>query len=143
MAAVKALIRSLELQDVVVIGHSMGGLVATPLAAEPDMPVIGLILSSTHLGFSLPSGKPLMPRYATRIERLEAKGSGLEYGLERARRNTPDGTSDEIVSFLADIALDIRLEQIRDGGRMSQEADNGRLFTCWPVILTHGVFNTI
>ena len=124
VAAVKALIRSLELQDVVVIGHSMGGLVATSLAAEPDMPVTGLILSSTHLGFSLPSGKPLMPRYATRIERLEAKGSGLEYGLERARRNTPDGTSDEIISFLADIALDIRLEQIRDGGRMSQEADN-------------------
>ena len=56
VAAVKALIRSLELQDVVVIGHSMGGLVATSLAAEPDMPVTGLILSSTHLGFSLPSG---------------------------------------------------------------------------------------
>jgi pimeloyl-ACP methyl ester carboxylesterase len=124
VAAVRALILSLELQDVVVIGHSMGGLVATSLAAKPDMPVTGLILSSTHLGFSLPSGKPLMPRYAARIERLEAKGSGLEYGLERARRNTPDGTSDEIVSFLADIALDIRLEQIRDGGRMSQEADN-------------------
>lgn len=124
LAAVKALIRSLELQDVVVIGHSMGGLVATSLAAESDMPVTGLILSSTHLGFSLPSGKPLMPRYATRIERLETKGSSLEYGLERARRNTPDGTSDAVVSFLANIALDIRLEQIRDGGRMSQEANN-------------------
>ena len=81
VAAVKALIRSLELQDVVVIGHSMGGLVATSLAAEPDMPVTGLILSSTHLGFSLPPGRPLMPRYATRIERLTAKGSSLEYGL--------------------------------------------------------------
>ena len=123
----KALIQSLELQDVIVIGHSMGGLVATSLAAEPGMPVTGLILSSTHLGFSLPSGKPLMPRYATRIERLDTKGSSLEYGLERARRNTPDGTSDAVVSFLANIALDIRLEQIRDGGRMSQEANNAAI----------------
>ncbi len=127
VAAVKVLIQTLELQDVVVIGHSMGGLVATSLAAEPDMPVTGLILSSTHLGFSLPPGRPLMPRYATRIERLTAKGSSLEYGLERARRNTPDGTSDEIVSFLADIALDVRIEQIRDGGRMSQEASNAAI----------------
>ena len=127
VAAVKALIQSLELQDVVVIGHSMGGLVATSLAAEPEIPVSGLILSSTHLGFSLLSGKPLMSRYATRIEGLKTKGSNLECGLERARRNTPDGTSDEIVSFLANIALDIRLEQIRDGGRMSQEANNAAL----------------
>ena len=124
VAAAKVLIQTLELQNIVVIGHSMGGLVATSLAAEPDVPVTGVILSSTHLGFCLPPGRPLMQRYAARIERMEAKGSGLEYGLERARRNTPDGTPDEIISFLADIALGIRPEQVRDGGRMSQEANN-------------------
>ncbi|MDA9930400.1 alpha/beta hydrolase [Alphaproteobacteria bacterium] len=127
VAAAKALIHTLDLQDVVIIGHSMGGLVATSLAAEPDMPVTGLILSSTHLGFSIPSGRPLMPRYATRIQRLESKGAGMEYGIERARRNTPENTSEEVVSFLADIAKDIRLEQIRDGGRMSQETNNAAL----------------
>ena len=127
VAAAKALVQTLDLQDVVIIGHSMGGLVATSLAAEPDIPIAGLILSSTHLGFSLPSGKPLMSRYATRIQRLESKGAGIEYGMERARRNTPENTSKEVVSFLADIAKDIRLEQIRDGGRMSQEANNAAL----------------
>ena len=61
VAAIRALIQTLELQDITIIGHSMGGLIATSLAAEPDMPVTGLILSSTHLGFNLPSGSPLMP----------------------------------------------------------------------------------
>lgn len=145
MLAAKALIQALDLQDIVVIGHSMGGLVATSLAAEPDIPITGLILSSTHLGFSRPSGSPLMPRYATRLKRLEAKGADIEYGIERARRNTPKNTSEEIVLFLADIAKDVRLEQIRDGGRMSQEADNAALGNSIkvPVIILSGGKDTV
>ena len=145
MLAAKALIQALDLQDIVVIGHSMGGLVATSLAAEPDIPITGLILSSTHLGFSRPSGIPLMPRYATRLQRLEAKGADIEYGIERARRNTPKNTSEEVVSFLADIAKDVRLEQIRDGGRMSQEANNAALGNIIkvPVIILSGGKDTV
>ena len=145
VAAARSLIETLDLQNVVVIGHSMGGVVAAQLVADPSMSITGLILSSTHLGFGRPAGEPLMSRYATRIQRLETKGVGAEYGLERAKRNTPNGTPEDVILFLADIAKDIRVEQIRDGGRMSQEADNaafGELITV-PILILSGGKDTV
>ena len=84
----------------------------------------GLILSSTHLGFGYPKGEALMARYANRLETFSAKLSDIDYAMERAQRNTPKDTSESVIEFLANVALDIRLESIRDGGRMSQEIDN-------------------
>ena len=49
--AAKALMNNLEIKDAVLVGHSMGGLVALRLATDQDVLVSGLILSSTHLGF--------------------------------------------------------------------------------------------
>ena len=122
--AAKALMQGLEVESAVVIGHSMGGLVALQLAADETDLVAGLILSSSHLGFSKPKGEALMPRYADRIERLSSGVVDIDYGIERARRSTPPNTSDNTIQFLANISTGARLEGIRDGGRMSQEADN-------------------
>jgi pimeloyl-ACP methyl ester carboxylesterase len=122
--AAKALIETLKLKKIILIGHSMGGLIASQLAYDNDVSVSGLILSSTHLGFGCKKGEPLMERYANRLKTFSTKLSDIDYAMERAKRNTPEGTSESVIKFLANVALDIRKESIRDGGRMSQEADN-------------------
>ena len=122
--AAKALIETLKLKKIILIGHSMGGLIASQLAYDNDVSVSGLILSSTHLGFGCKKGEPLMERYANRLKTFSTKLSDIDYAMERAKRNTPEGTSESVIKFLANVALDIRKESIRDGGRMSQETDN-------------------
>jgi pimeloyl-ACP methyl ester carboxylesterase len=143
--AAKALITSLKLENIILIGHSMGGLIATQLAYDSDVSVSGLVLSSTHLGFGCPKGAALMARYATRLETFNAKLSDVDYAIERAQRNTPKDTSELVIKFLANVALGIRVESIRDGGRMSQETDNTTICNNLkvPVLVLTGAKDTV
>ena len=61
------------------------------------------------------------------------------------KRNTPEGTSASVIKFLANVALDIRKESIRDGGRMSQEADNTNICKNLkvPVLILSGGKDTV
>jgi len=144
-SAAKALIKGLGVEDAILIGHSMGGLVATKLATDPDTSIAGLVLSSSHLGFGHPTGEPLMFRYSNRIEALNKNSADAEYTMERAKRSTPEGTHEDVIKFLADVAGNTRIEGIRDGGRMSQETDN--TFICKgisaPVLILTGAKDSI
>jgi pimeloyl-ACP methyl ester carboxylesterase len=144
-SAANALMNALELKEPVIIGHSMGGVIALPLATDQETSVAGLILSSTHLGFGHPKGTELLPRYADRIEHINSKGADIVYGIERAKRSTPPATSDTVIQFLAKIAADSRMEGIRDGGRMSQEADNANICSkvSVPVLILSGEKDTV
>ena len=143
--AAKALMNNLEIKDAVLVGHSMGGLVALRLATDQDVLVSGLILSSTHLGFGQPKGQALIPRYADRIERINSRGVNIAYGIDRAKGSTPKGTSDTVIQFLAKIAMGSRMEGIRDGGRMSQETDNADICSqvSVPVLILSGEKDTV
>ena len=143
--AAKALIETLKLENIILIGHSMGGLIATQLAYDDDVSISGLILSSTHLGFGYPKGNALMERYSNRLETFSSKQSDIDYAMERAQRNTPEGPSQAVVVFLANVALGIRLESIRDGGRMSQETDNTSICNNLrvPVLILSGAKDTV
>ena len=143
--AAKALIEKLKLKKIILIGHSMGGLIASQLAYDNDVSVSGLILSSTHLGFGCKKGEPLMERYANRLKTFSTKLSDIDYAMERAKRNTPEGTSESVIKFLANVALDIRKESIRDGGRMSQETDNTNICKDlkMPVLILSGGKDTV
>ena len=143
--AAKVLIETLKLKKIILIGHSMGGLIASQLAYDNDVSVSGLILSSTHLGFGCKKGEPLMERYANRLKTFSTKLSDIDYAMERAKRNTPEGTSESVIKFLANVALDIRKESIRDGGRMSQEADNTNICKDLkvPVLILSGGKDTV
>ena len=143
--AAKALIETLKLKKIILIGHSMGGLIASQLAYDNDISVLGLILSSTHLGFGCKKGEPLMERYANRLKTFSTKLSDIDYAMERAQRNTPVGTSESVIKFLANVALDIRKESIRDGGRMSQETDNTNICKDlkMPVLILSGGKDTV
>ena len=143
--AALALMESLKLNNAVLIGHSMGGVVALQLATDHEASVSGLILSSTHLGFNCPKGAALMPRYANRIERMTSNGVDIAYGRERAKRSTPPETSETVIDFLAKIAAGSRVEGIRNGGRMSQEANNAEICANVkvPVLILSGEKDTV
>ena len=143
--AAKALMNNLEIKNAVVVGHSMGGVVALKLAMDQDALVAGLVLSSTHLGFGQPKGKALIPRYADRIERMNSTGLDIAYAIDRAKGMTSQDTSDSVIQFLAKIAIGSRMEGIRDGGRMSQEADNADICSqvSFPVLILSGEKDTV
>ena len=75
--AAKTLLDKLSIKETLVIGHSMGGIIAAQLAADDDIKISGLVLSSSHLGFAMPKGEDLMPRYAELIY------NGFWYSPER------------------------------------------------------------
>ncbi len=143
--AAKALLKVLKVNDAIVVGHSMGGVVAAQLAADRDTSTAGLVLSSTHLGFARPNGEPLMARYGTRVDRIRSEGVNAAYGLERAKRSTPEGTPQTVIRFLAEIAASARIEGIRDGGRMCQETDNTKISqdVNVPVLILSGGKDTV
>ena len=120
----KFMVSQLNLENAVLVGHSMGGIIAARLASTQSLSFKGLVLSSTHLGFSKPKGEELMPRYADRICSIEENVETSGYTHDRAERAAAKGTDPEIIKFLADAVKKVRIEAIRDGGRMSQEANN-------------------
>ncbi len=120
----KFMVNELGLENSVIVGHSMGGVIAARLAASKSLSFKGLVLSSTHLGFGRHKGEELMPRYAHRISAIEKNRETEEYKQSRAKGAATEGTPPEVISFLADAVKKVRLEAIRDGGRMSQEANN-------------------
>ena len=67
----KFMVSQLNLKNAVLVGHSMGGIIAARLASTKSLSFKGLILSSTHLGFGKLKGEKLMPRYADRICTIE------------------------------------------------------------------------
>ena len=125
--AARGLIAALDLRGAIVVGHSMGGLVAMRLAADRGGRIAGLALSSTHLGYGRPAGEPLMERYSGRMNQIMAHGAGPEYGVESARKMTPPDTSEQAIAALAAVAAGARAEGLRDAGRLMQETDNAAI----------------
>ena len=143
--AARSLLKALKVDDAILVGHSMGGVVAARLAADRDTSTAGLVLSSTHLGYARPKGEPLMARYGKRVDRIRSEGANAAYGLERARLSTPEGTSQTVIRFLAEVAASARIEGIRDGGRMCQETDNRKISrdVNVPVLILSGGEDTV
>lgn len=109
---------------VALVGHSMGGIVATRLAARWPERVSRLVLSCTHAGYGEPADSPEQPRIAQRIGELARVGPA-EYGRIRARGLFPAGTpAGEAMELAALIAAGARPEGIRSSTRMLQRADN-------------------
>jgi pimeloyl-ACP methyl ester carboxylesterase len=143
--AAKTLLDKLSIKETLVIGHSMGGIIAAQLAADDDIEISGLVLSSSHLGFAMPKGEDLMPRYAERLKYFDNRVAPKSYSLDRAKLSTPKGTPDIIIKFLANVSQDLRIESIRDGGRMSQETDNRKICSNIniPVLILSGGQDTV
>ena len=123
---VAALIASLVTSKTVIVGHSMGGMLAQVLGAtHPDI-CQAIILSCTHKGRAQPVGSPLRAAEQERIHEREVMGDA-SYGALRVGKMLSGKIDPQIMAFLATVAGEIRVEGIRCGGFAMQYLDTSPL----------------
>lgn len=112
----------------VLLGHSMGGIVAGNLAGRYPHRVNGLILSCTLLGRNQRKGAPLSEKYEARLNQLDELAP-QEYGRARAKTMTAPGCDPEIMEKFANIAAETRREGLLAAARVISEANNEPFFS--------------
>ena len=111
----------------VLIGHSMGGIVAGNFAGHYPDRINGLVLSCTLLGRKQAKGSALGEKYIVRLNQLDEL-SPLEYGRARAQTMTAPGCDSEIIEHFASIASETRREGLLAAMRIISEANNEPIF---------------
>lgn len=119
---VASLLYHLGVKRPIIIGHSMGGMLAQVIAANyPDV-CGGLILSCTNKGKAYPEGTPLTADVEARI--LERRSlDDLVFGQLRVKKMLAGEPESNIFSFLSEIAGEIREAGLRCGGLAMQYLD--------------------
>jgi pimeloyl-ACP methyl ester carboxylesterase len=121
--ALRALLAALQLPKVCLVGHSMGGAVATRLGARhPDL-VSRLVLSCSHPGYAAPETAPMSPKFEARMRELKELGSAA-YGAARGQDLLPMPVAPGLRAYAAEVAAEVDPEGLRRATRMLQLADN-------------------
>ena len=119
---VAALTASLAIGKAVIIGHSMGGMLAQVLGATHPDRCQAIILSCTHKGRAQPVGSPLGAAVQERIQQREVMDD-VSYGALRVGKMLSGEIDPQTMAFLAAVAGEIRVEGIRCGGFAMQYLD--------------------
>lgn len=122
-ATLAALVDALGLSNFVLLGHSMGGVVAGRFAGNYPERLRALILSCTLLGRRQAPATPLSEPYLARLNELETLPA-QEYGARRAKSMAAAGCSPEIMERLTGIAAETRRDGLEMAMRLIAEADN-------------------
>ena len=119
---VAELLEHLGITNAIIVGHSMGGMLAQLLAPRLSNKCSGLVLSCTHKGRARPKSEPLSQEIRQRItDRINLNDE--DFGSLRINRMLSSIPSDCIRSFLVSIAGDIRIDGINWGGAAIQYLD--------------------
>ncbi len=111
-------------KKVTLVGHSMGGTVASRYAAHYPERVKNLVLSCTHPGYGAPATAPGSEKLEKRLKELAEIGREA-YGKNRARDLLPfPDVPATVLDYAAEIAAETNLEGLRRATRMLQLADN-------------------
>ncbi|KFK97476.1 hypothetical protein IV04_15135 [Serratia sp. Ag1] len=118
------LILHLGAEQVSLVGHSMGGTIASRYAARHPSKVKSLVLSCTHPGYGAPASAPTSEKLAIRLKELAEIGREA-YGKNRARDLLPfPDVPAAVLDYAAGIAAETNLEGLKRATRMLQLADN-------------------
>ena len=119
---VAELLEHLGITNAIIVGHSMGGMLAQLLAPRLSNKCSGLVLSCTHKGRARPKSEPLSQEIRQRItDRINLNDE--DFGSLRINRMLSSIPSDRIRSFLVSIAGDICIDGIKWGGAAIQYLD--------------------
>lgn len=122
------LIKSLVDKKVVIIGHSMGGMLGQVLAAKHANLCSALILSCTHKGRAQPKDTPLDVATMERIQQRNVLDD-KEYGELRVGKMLKGVIAPDIFKFLTIVAGEIRVGGIRSGGLNMLNLDTTNLLS--------------
>jgi pimeloyl-ACP methyl ester carboxylesterase len=87
--ALEALLAELDIRDAILIGHSLGTLIATSYARHYGARLAGLVLMSPALGFGAPRGGPMSIAARARLDEFESLGAKA-YAAKRAAQLVHD-----------------------------------------------------
>ena len=121
--ALNELLGALGVETAILVGHSMGGIIAGGVACRYPERIKALVVSCTHTGAAKPKGQPLLDRYQQRIDE-RGKYEPLDYGRLQAAKMTTDATPKELTEGIAVIVSETSGESFANNARMGQEADN-------------------
>ncbi|PWC11109.1 hypothetical protein B4923_14530 [Brenneria roseae subsp. americana] len=122
--ALHELIQHCGEKKISIVGHSMGGTVASRYVARHPDTVKRLVLSCTHPGYGDPETAPPSEKLEKRLQEL-AKIGPEAYGWNRAHDLLPFPDIPELIlSYAANIASETNPEGLRRASRMLQLADN-------------------
>lgn len=133
---ISRLLQSLNVRAAILVGHSMGGMLAQVLACHHGDQIAGVVLSCTHTGYGLPADAPLGENYACRIEERQ-RLNDRDFGALRVAGMVPDLKDRTIATFLEEIAGAITVEAIRCGGTAMQQLDTSGMLSglTWPCLI--------
>eukprot|EP01111_Echinosteliopsis_oligospora_P010274 TRINITY_DN3168_c0_g2_i1.p1 TRINITY_DN3168_c0_g2~~TRINITY_DN3168_c0_g2_i1.p1 ORF type:complete len:298 (-),score=58.58 TRINITY_DN3168_c0_g2_i1:66-959(-) len=113
-----------SVRKVSLVGHSMGGVVASRYAAKYPDRLKCLVLSCTHPGYGDPESTPPSEKLNKRMQELQEIGREA-YGRNRARDLLPfPNIPQEIMEYCAGVAAETNPDGLRLASRMLQLADN-------------------
>ncbi|MEM7407080.1 MAG: alpha/beta hydrolase [Pseudomonadota bacterium] len=126
-----ALLDALGIQSAGVVGHSMGGLIATALVARHAQRVAAVVLSSCASGYARLADDERAARLAGRIDLLREGGpEGL--AASRGPGNCAPGTGPEVIRRVVDIMARVRPAGYLAGARLLDAEDVFAHLSCWP-----------
>lgn len=135
---------SASIETPLLVGHSMGGVIAGRVAINYPEAISALVLSCSHWGWGEPSGQPLRSRYAKRIDELRSMGIE-EFAALRASKMVSANTAPETKKLLEAMSGAITSTALSTVGRANQEADNlpGLSQVNIPIYLLYSEFDKV
>jgi len=121
-----ALLDFLDVSEIYLTGHSMGGIVAGRFAGTHPERVAALVMSCSFWGGATPKGGPLASGYQARLDKLSTI-SAQQYGQQRAAAMLTKDAPQDVVEMAASIASETRTDGFEASARMLQETDNRSL----------------
>ena len=113
----------LEIDDMFLVGHSMGGIVAGRFAGQHPERVKSMVMSCSFWGGANPKGGTLGTGYQARLDSLKTI-SADDYGKQRAQAMLAEDARQDVLDLAASIAAETRPEGLEAAARMLQETDN-------------------
>ena len=121
-ASLVGLLDVLAIDRAVLVGQSLGAIMATTVAIEQPARVAGLVLASPASGYATPLGDPIPARVAERVEEIERFGP---QGLvdRRAHRLLTARASSEARAIVQRVMGQVTVQGYSQASRMLAHAD--------------------
>lgn len=118
-----AFLSAIDIERCVLLGHSMGGMLAGKVIDIAPARVAALILSCTHGGYASDGAAPISTGQQKRLDELRLL-SAEEYGLARAKAMSAANATPEAVDALKAIAAQTRYEGLEAAIKMINGLNN-------------------